>query len=457
MSESAAVAKLRDGGAGEAAVLTFARQYERLAAGETGLMPESSIVPVSSLPDVENFPQPSADEVATALSQSVVIKLNGGLGTSMGLSGPKALLPVRGERTFLDVIAEQVLWLRQSSGSHVPLVLMHSFATREPSLEALARHPGLGEGQEVPLDFLQGRVPKLDAATLEPVSWEADPALEWSPPGHGDLYPSLVSSGMLDALLAAGRRYAFVSNSDNLGATLDLPLLCWFIASGAPFVMEAADRTAADRKGGHLAARPDGSLVLREVAMCPEEDLDTFQDITRHRYFNTNSLWLDLKQLKAVLDAGGGVLELPLIVNRKTVDPKDKTSTPVIQVETAMGAAIGSLPGAQAVRVPRTRMAPVKTTNDLLGVRSDAYELTPEARVQLVASRGGHPPVVALSDAYKLVGDFDARFPAGAPSLVACHSLTVHGDVTFGSGVVVRGDVVVDGVTSVPDGTVLGG
>lgn len=461
MSDTAAEEKLRAAGAPEAAVRTFASQLDRLRAGETGLLPESSIEPIDALPDADALPEPDADEAAAALAQAVVIKLNGGLGTSMGLSGPKALLPVRGDLTFLDVIAGQVLHVRESTGAPVPLVLMHSFATREPSLERLATHPALAE-QDVPLDFLQGRVPKLRADDLSPVSWPADPGLEWSPPGHGDLYPSLVASGMLDELLAGGHRWAFVSNSDNLGATLDVRLLCFFAASGAPFLMEAADRTPADRKGGHLARRAGTDhLVLREVAQCPDEDLDAFQDTSRHRYFNTNSLWLDLHALRDALDAHGGVLDLPLIVNRKTVDPRDASSTPVIQVETAMGAAIDALDGAQAIRVPRTRMAPVKTTSDLLTVRSDAYVLDEASRVVPAPELGGRPPVVALDDHFKLVGDFDARFPAGLPSLVGCTRLAVSGDVTFGAGVVCRGDVAVraaDGETLVvPDGTVLEG
>jgi UTP--glucose-1-phosphate uridylyltransferase len=434
---------------------SFARQLERLKAGETGLLPESEIEPVETLPDAEAFAEPGPQAAQAALAQAVVIKLNGGLGTSMGLSGPKALLPVKGELTFLDVIAEQILYLRRTHAP-VPLVLMHSFATRAASLEKLAEHPAITE-QDVPLDFLQSRVPKLRADDLAPVAWPDDPALEWAPPGHGDLYPSLVASGMLDALLAGGHRYAFVSNSDNLGATLDVSILAWFVASGAPFLMEAADRTAADRKGGHLARRPDGGLVLRELAMTPEADLDAFQDVDRHRYFNTNSLWLDLVQLRDV--AEDGVLDLPLIVNRKTVDPRDKTSTPVIQVETAMGAAIDALPGAQAVRVPRTRMAPVKTTNDLLAVRSDAYVLTEAARIELDAVRAGRPPVISLDDHFKLVHDFDARFAGGPPSLLQCERLVVEGDVTFGADVVVRGDVHVrapEGETlHVPDGTLL--
>src|SRR5262249_6632657 len=151
-------------------------------------------------------------------------------------------------------------------------VLMNSFATTDASLAALDAHPELA--QDVPREFIQNKVPKLDARTLEPIDWPADPALEWAPPGHGDLYVALVTSGMLATLLEHGYRYAFVSNADNLGATLDTRILRWFVDSGAPFAMEVADRTAADRKGGHLARRAsDGHLVLREIAQTPEADV----------------------------------------------------------------------------------------------------------------------------------------------------------------------------------------
>src|SRR5207247_1159321 len=165
--------------------------------------------------------------------------------------------------------------------------------------------------------------------------------------------------------------------------------LAWLAQSGAPFLMEVADRTASDRKGGHLARRgSDGGLVLREIAQTPDEDVDAFQDVERHRYFNTNTLWIDLHALRDVL-GDEGVIDLPMIVNRKTVDPSDKSSTPVIQLETAMGAAIGVFEDAAAMRVPRSRFVPVKTTNDLLSLRSDAYVVGDGHAVFLAPERNG--------------------------------------------------------------------
>jgi UTP--glucose-1-phosphate uridylyltransferase len=453
----ASLSKMRADGVSDVASATFAHYFERLRAGDAGWLAESEIEPVHELPDADELPE---DEhgAREALERMVVVKLNGGLGTSMGMTGPKSLLEVKDGLTFLDVVARQILELRRRTGARLPLVLMNSFATRDASLQALRAHPELPvEG--IPADFVQSRAPKLDAESLGPVEWPADPPLEWAPPGHGDLYPSLLSSGLLDALLDGGYQYAFVANVDNLGAVIDRRILAWLARERIPFLMEVADRTRADRKGGHLARRPGGGLVLREVAQTPEEDLDAFQDIARHRYFNTNTLWIDLRALSAVLERHDGVLGLPMIVNRKTVDPGDADSTPVLQLETAMGAAIDVFDGARAIRVGRERFAPVKTTNDLLALRSDAYELHDDGRIVLAQQRRDAPLVDLDPRHFKLVRDFDARFPAGAPALVECERLTVRGDVAFGSGIVVRGAVSIEhageGQRRIDDGTIL--
>jgi UTP--glucose-1-phosphate uridylyltransferase len=445
-----AVEKMRADGAPEIAIDNFRHYYERLAKGETGTIVEDEIEPARDLPSAAELPEPD-EEGRRALERAAVIRLNGGLGTSMGMTAAKSLLEVKGGITFLDVIARQVLNLRAKHGVRLPLVLMHSFRTREESLRALERYPDLEA--DVPLDFVQGRVPKILADDLTPASWPADPELEWAPPGHGDLYTSLVTSGMLDELLGKGYEYAFVANSDNLGAVLEPRILAWFAREQLPFAMEVLRRSASDRKGGHIARRKGDGLVLRESAQTRPEDEDAFQDIERHRYFNCNNLWLNLNNLKKVLDERSGVLGLPMIVNKKTVDPGDSSSPAVFQLETAMGAAIDVFEGAEAIEVPRARFAPVKTTNDLLVVRSDAYELTDEAEMRLTRDE---PPLVSLdSEHYKLIRDFDARFPAGAPSLKDCDALTVDGDVTFGAGVVVRGTVHIEGDERIEDGALL--
>jgi UTP--glucose-1-phosphate uridylyltransferase len=448
----ASVEKMRADGVPDIAIRTFADFYERLVSGEQGTLPESDIEPVEEVDEVGSLPEVD-DEGRAALDRAIVLKLNGGLGTSMGMTRAKSLLEVKDGLSFLDIIARQVLGARERHGVRLPLVLMDSFYTREDSLAALERYPDLQ--RDLPLDFVQDKVPKLLADDLVPASWPDDPALEWAPPGHGDLYTALVVSGMLEQLLERGYEYAFVSNADNLGATMDPRILAWFARERLPFAMEVADRTEADKKGGHLARRLDGGLVLRETAQTPDADADAFQDVSRHRFFNTNNLWVNLRTLDEAMRERDGVLGLPMIVNRKTVDPGDSSSPAVVQLESAMGAAIGVFDGARALRVPRTRFAPVKTTNDLLSLRSDAYVIARDSQVELAPPRDGTPPFVDLdSRFYKLLRDFEQRIPE-APSLVACERLAVEGDVVFGRGVVVRGSVRIARDGRIEDGAVL--
>ncbi len=442
----------------EIAIRGFLRAVRFVRDGGATTIPESSIDPVETLPraDVLRDFEGAGRE---ALARAVIVKLNGGLGTSMGLAGPKSLLPVRGEETFLDLIARQVLHLRETEKVRLPLLLMNSFRTQAPSLARLARYDGLSGG--LPLDFVQHRVPRIDPETFEPVDWPADPELAWCPPGHGDLYAAIASSGVLTRLLDEGIRYAFVSNADNLGGVLDLSILGWFVREGLPFAMEVAERTAADRKGGHLARR-DGRLVLRESAQCAAEDTASFQDVERHRYFNTNNLWLDLEAVARALDEAPDGLPLPVMTNAKTVVAADPDSPPCLQLETAMGAAIECFEGAQAICVSRDRFAPVKTTADLLSVRSDAYELRDDARLVAVDPEANRRRVVELDARfYRNVGDLDARFPHGPPSLVKARRLAIKGDHRFGRDVVVRGEVELasesEAPVEIPDGSVLEG
>ncbi len=430
--------KMTAAGLDAAAVRAFAGSYAALESGATGMISESEIDPAQGLPSAASL---GVSPRAGLLEETVVIKLNGGLGTSMGLEKAKSLLPVKGSDSFLDLIARQVTHLRGGKSSP-RFLLMNSFSTSDDTQEALrAKHPGLGD--PAALELMQNRVPKVREDNLEPLAWPENEDLEWCPPGHGDIYACLLGSGWLDRLLAEGIKYAFVSNSDNLGATLDPELLTWFADSGKSFLMEVTRRTAADRKGGHLAVRKsDGRLLLRESAQCPAADMDSFQNIDRHQYFNTNNLWIRLDRLKEALLQHDGLIPLPVIINKKTADPRNKKSTPVVQLETAMGAAIECFADAGAVDVPRTRFAPVKTTSDLLMIRSDLYRLTEDFRLELDPRLNGMPPHLHLDEnRYKLVDGLETGF-AEAPSLLGCTSLLVHGPVICQKGVVFKGEVV---------------
>lgn len=411
---------------------TFSFYYKKVVTGETGLIPDRDIDAVSSedVPDARELGA-FAQAGKRAFDQAVMIVLNGGLGTSMGLTGPKSLLVAKNGKTFLEVIVDQ------ARKRQVRLALMNSFSTHDDTLAALA---GIAP-DDPPMTFLQHKFPKILQADLSPAQWPKDPDLEWNPPGHGDIYTALLTSGMLNKLLDEGIEHAFICNSDNLGASMEDALLGYFAEKRFPFMMEVARRTPADVKGGHLARHKNGRLILRESAQCPENELDAFKDIGRYRFFNTNNLWVNLKFLKELIEREK-TIRLPMIVNPKTLDPRDKDSPQVYQVETAMGAAISLFDGAAAVCVPRDRFFPVKKCNDLLAVRSDRFVFSDKGKLVLNPDNQTDDIKIDLdSEYYKLIDDFNARFTDGAPSLLACDSLEVKGDVRFAGDIVMEGKV----------------
>lgn len=430
--------RMRREGLPEIVIDNFRHYFRALAAGNTGMISEAEIEPVTALPRADDLDEYVAAGKA-ALPHAAILKLNGGLGTSMGLQAAKSLLVAREGLSFLDIIARQTLASRRRYATNTPLILMNSFNTDADTREVIARYPDLAGA--VPQFMQQHKVPKVLQNSLTPAEWPADADLEWCPPGHGDVYVALVTSSLLDTLLEHNYRYLFISNSDNLGATLDLGILGYIAQQDVPFLMEVARRTEADRKGGHLARLHNGRLVLREVAQCPDADLDAFQNVERHGYFNTNNIWVDLRRLKAVMGEQDNVLGLPMIMNKKTVDPRDSSSPAVYQLETAMGAAIQVFEGAQALHVSRSRFAPVKTCADLLVLRSDRYKLDEDYMLQANPTSSGDLTVDLDSRYYKLIDAFEQRFPEPVPALAGCTALKVKGDVRFTSGAVFRGAV----------------
>ncbi|TRY20322.1 UTP--glucose-1-phosphate uridylyltransferase [Tessaracoccus rhinocerotis] len=456
MSEAglaAAREKMEAAGVAGPAIEVFSHYYKLLTSGETGLIREDSITPLLDPPMLADV-DITDEAAAEAIGRTVIVKLNGGLGTSMGLDRAKTLLEVRDGKNFLDLIVGQVRAARQAYDARLPLLFMTSFRTDDDTLAHLARYDDLVV-DGLPLTFVQNQEPKLRADDLTPVTWEADPTLEWCPPGHGDLYTALEGSGVLDELLAAGFRYACVSNGDNLGAAPDATIAGWFAASGAPYAAELCRRTINDKKGGHLAVRKaDGQLILRDTAQTAPEEMDYFTDEHRHPFFHTNNLWFDLQKLRDTLVERESVLGLPMIRNEKTVDPGDSSSTPVIQIETAMGAAIEVFEGATAICVGRDRFQPVKTTNELLLLRSDVYDLGDDGR--LAATTESTPEIDLDPKFYKVVDKFSERIPHQL-SLRGATSFKVRGDWRFGRDVRVVGDAELagDGGT-VEDGATVG-
>lgn len=443
-------------------VRTFSFYLDQLIEGASGFIGEDDIDP---LDEVKHFEELDIyhQKGIELLGQTVMVKLNGGLGTSMGLDKAKSLLPARGDATFMDLVIRQVTSLRARYNVGLPLICMNSFRTDEDTRPLLEKNSDFMERQgEIPVAFLQNKVPKVLINSLLPASWPEDPSLEWCPPGHGDIYSAMIQTGILQQLLDKDYRYAFFSNADNLGAILS-PLFPGFMEQeGYEFIMEAAVRTAADKKGGHLARAKDGRLLLREKAQAAPEDNDEFQNISRYRYFNTNSLWIYLPALQRLMEETDGIPGLPLIRNEKSLDPRDPESPGVYQLETAMGTAISCFEKAAVIEVPRTRFAPVKTTNDLLDLWSDNFIDTREGEVLPNPEKIKTKIVINLDERfYKKIDDFESRFPYGAPSLATCTSFTVQGDIEFGKNVTLTGDIFVCNQTNkrayVPDNSVLTG
>lgn len=453
------IEKMKKAGLPGPAIDTFTSYYTQLKTGKTGLIFEDEITPLKN-GEIDNLSDLTDYEVfgKKALQKTVIIKLNGGLGTTMGLQGPKSIIPVKNGLSFLDITASQILDLNKIHGFRIPLIFMNSFRTETESCKALEKYPELRT--EIPLSFIQNKFPRILVSNLDPVDFPKNPNLEWNPPGHGDLYTSLLTSGILDKIIEMGYQYAFISNIDNLGANLDTNILGYFAEKKLSFLMEVTERTPMDRKGGHLARQKNGRFVLRESAQCPKENLSEFSDITRHRLFNTNNLWIDLNALRKLLTRSSCVLGLPMICNIKKLDPIISDSPEVYQLESAMGSAISVFDSASALEVPRTRFAPVKNCEELLLLWSDYYLLTNDYRIVRNPERKSTRLGITLDpEFYSRIDQLESRFTDGTPSLLNCDALKINGDVKFGKNVVITGNITINNKSNhqklIPDNQVI--
>ncbi|XP_074640554.1 UTP--glucose-1-phosphate uridylyltransferase-like [Tubulanus polymorphus] len=399
-------------------------------------LPEGSVKSYNELKvDPSNL-----DDIQSMLNKLVVLKLNGGLGTSMGCKGPKSLISVRNELTFLDLTVQQIETLNKQFGCDVPLVLMNSFNTDEDTQKILRKYSQL---QVTIHSFNQSMYPRIHKESLLPIAksmQDVHSNLEsWYPPGHGDVYESLANSGLLQQFIADGKEFIFISNIDNLGATVDLNILNFLLkppSGQAPeFVMEVTDKTRADVKGGTLCEY-EGKLRLLEIAQVPKENVDEFKSVSKFRIFNTNNLWINLKAIDRVISEGKLILEI--IVNPKTLDG----GVPVIQLETAVGAGIKCFDGAVGVNVPRSRFLPVKTTSDLLIAMSNLYTIKHGALTMNPQRSFPSVPLIKLGSSFVKVREFLHRFQS-IPDVLELDHLTVSGDVTFGKNVTLRGTVII--------------
>lgn len=437
------IRKMQDEHLPSEAINAFVNYFKKIIDGNTGLISESTIRPVGheEIRNLSELPQCNTSEYKKLLSQVACIKLNGGLGTTMGLQGPKSLLPVKNGLNFLDITCRQLIEFNKKYQIQIPLILMNSFRTEHESMQALKKYPEMANS--IPGSFVQNKNPKVLVSTLEPAVYPDNPELEWNPPGHGDIFIAFKTSGILDQLLENGYRYAFVSNIDNLGAVLEPKILGLLERDKIPFLMEVTDRTFMDRKGGHIARLVNtGRLILREAAQCPQENIDDFSDISKYSFFNTNNLWIDLVSLKSKLEKSDGFLDLPMIRNRKKLNPLDKDSPDVYQIECAMGTAISVFENAAVLDVPRSRFAPVKSCEDLLLLWSDAFIIDENYNITANPLAKHDCTNISLDNNYYFTIDqLRERFAFGAPSMLDCRSFSIKGDICFGKNISVHDDV----------------
>jgi len=400
-------------------------------------------------PDTENLPAHDSLDEPEGLQKDwdrlAVCKLNGGLGTSMGVDRPKSMLAVKGDQTFMDLIVSQLGELNREQNAQVPLLLMNSFHTHEDTLQNVQKYQS-----QIRIEcFLQNKFPRLDKKTQRPLDEKQFGPEAWYPPGHGDLYSCLQSQGMLEDLLEQGRTILFVSNADNLGAVADPKIFGHMLKNDIPFLMEMTPKTPADIKGGTLY-QSQGRLHLLETAQVPEEHLEEFYGTEKFRVFNTNNLWINLEHLKKRLDQGR--MDLNVMVNEKSVKGQA-----VIQLETAMGAGLEHFPGATGLVVGRERFLPVKNTSDLMLLQSDLFLADKGRLLKNPARKLPGLPVISWGVPFSTVEGYQERLPV-IPSLLGLESLDIEGDVRFEGEVTLKGKVSIvnrKGSRVIPEGAVL--
>lgn len=378
----------------------------------------------------DTLDEPANHKIGELLEKLAVCKLNGGLGTSMGCVGPKSAVEVRDGKSFLDLIVTQVKFLNQTYDVQVPLVLMNSFNTNTDTEKIIRQYE-----DEVEIHtFQQNQMPRLRRDSLLPVMHERLGQNAYYPPGHGDFYNSIFNSGTLDQLLSQGKKYMFVANADNLGATVDLKILNYMDESDVPFIMEVTPKTRADVKGGTLVNFAGTGLRLLEIAQVHPDYVEEFKSVKKFKIFNTNNIWINLEALKKKLVANE--MDLDVIVNRKTVE-----GIPVIQLETAIGSGINNFEGSQAVNVPRDRFLPVKKTDDLLLVQSNLFQMNDGALIKNPDRQFEGLPLIRLGEYFSTLDKYQQRIQS-IPDILELDLLTVVGDVNFGKDVTLRGNVI---------------
>lgn len=401
-------------------------------------MPKDNVLDIEELTKQHFTPE----RISEFLEKLVVLKLNGGVGTSMGCSYPKSCIEVKDNLTFLHMTLKQIDFINKRYGTHVPLVLMNSERTDEMTREVIERAK---KDLKVDVDvyfFNQPVFPRADEETLLPTTAvSVDNQEFWYPPGHASVLTSFKESGLAEKFSRIGKEWVFISNADNLGATPDGDILGNIItfrdsnaAKGSEeqkysFFMETTPKTLLDVKGG-TPILYKGSTFLLEASQIPKGRENDVYDIKRFTLFNTANIWINLQDWIA-----GESFDLPIIFNPKTIQG-DKGPARVVQLEMGVGAALSHFKS-KILSVPRRRFIPVKLTCDLLRLQSDLFTFHEDGVVEPTTSDA---PVIVLSKDFSSVEDYKRRV-SGSVSLIRAKRVVLDGDIRLQGPVAFEGEV----------------
>ena len=396
----------------ESSIKLFSYYYTKLLNSDYGILKDREIFPIDNL---KNYLDIKENSNNSYIKELALIKLNGGLGTSMGLGKAKSLIKIKDNYSFLDIIVQQVFFLRKTYNIKIPLLFMNSYNTQKDTLTYLLDKYKDLKVNSLPLNLLQNKYPRINKEDFSPYK-NIDDKLTWNPPGHGEIYNLLYINKLLDVFQDNKINYLFVSNSDNLNAVYDSKLLNYFVENDFSIMMEVCQRNERDKKGGHLSYDKNKKFILREIAQTSQEELDDFQNIEKYKYFNTNNLWINLKKLRKYFQENA-FLKLPMIVNEKQINGQK-----FLQIESAMGSIINLFEDANIILVPRSRFLPIKKINDLFLLWSDVFSLQEDFTLKQETKT---LPVINLSEKYYKDLSSLKRKIKNLASLKKCLSLNV--------------------------------
>lgn len=303
-----------------------------------------------------------------------IIKLNGGLGTSMNCDRPKSLINVKNNMTFLEITLNQIREIQKKYQINLKVILMNSFYTHQETEEFIKNIDDIDI-----TCYEQSKFIRINKKTNE--VFDGSKQEHFYPPGHGDLFQSLYDKNILEKLIEDKYEYLFVSNIDNLGSTINFRILDNIIQNDIDYCLETTEKTKHDIKGGTIIEY-DNKHMIFEIAQCHPDNLNEFMNF---KYFNTNNVWCKIKSIYNLVKTHDYLKNIDLIINPKKLN-QDNNEIECIQLEFAIGSLIKFFDKTQFINVSRKRFIPVKNLSDLLLIMSNLYELNDRYKLKLMTN-----------------------------------------------------------------------